>query len=178
MSNVFMRGKNHDIFTWDNLGDVKTGRGSLGEEVPVVVYRLMQFTMRDTLVKEYGREKADHLLRKAGRLAGAEFAKNELTINIDFTSFMADLQQTLRKLKVGILRVEFVSDDKGEITLTVSEDLDCSGLPMTNETVCSYDEGFIAGILAVYSDRDYSVQEVDCWANGDKICRFNCKLID
>ena len=178
MKNVFMRGMNHDVFSWELLGDIKGGRGSLGEEVPVVMYRLMQFTMRDVLVKELGREKADLLMQDAGRLAGSEFAKNELKTNVDFDSFMANLQQTLQRLKVGILRVEFVSDDAGEITLTVSEDLDCSGLPITNETVCSYDEGFIAGILAEYTDKEYSVEEVDCWADGDRTCRFNCTVTE
>jgi len=178
MKNVFMNEKNHDVFSWDLLGDIKDGRGSLGEEVPVVMYRLMQFTMRDILVKEYGREKADDIMREAGRLAGVEFTRNELNTNNDLDSFMADLQQTLQNLKVGILRVEFVSETANEITLTVSEDLDCSGLPITNETVCSYDEGFIAGILAEYTNKDYDVQEIDCWANGDRTCRFNCTAAD
>lgn len=178
MKNVFMNEKNHDVFSWDLLGDIKDGRGSLGEEVPVVMYRLMQFTMRDILVKEYGREKADDIMREAGRLAGVEFTRNELNTNNDLDSFMADLQQTLQNLKVGILRVEFVSETANEITLTVSEDLDCSGLPITNETVCSYDEGFIAGILAEYTNKDYDVQEIDCWANGDRTCRFNCTTSD
>jgi len=178
MDNVFLKGKNHDEFTWENLGNIKDGRGSLGEEMPVLVYRLMQFTMRDVLVKDFGRDKADHYLREAGRLAGAEFTKNALEAELDFDNFVANLQQTLQALKIGILRVESVSDDAGEIILTVSEDLDCSGLPITDETVCSYDEGFVAGILAVYTGNDYLVRETDCWANGDRTCRFNCSIMN
>ena len=30
----------HHSFSWDRLGDIKEGRGDLGEEVPVLVYRL------------------------------------------------------------------------------------------------------------------------------------------
>jgi len=178
MDDLFINKKNHDVFKWENLGDVKEGRRSLGEEMPVVIYRLMQFTMRDVLVKDFGRERADQYLRKAGYLAGTEFTKNELKTDLDFYDFMAALQKKLQDLKVGILRVESVSDDGGEIILTVGEDLDCSGLPITNETVCSYDEGFVAGILAVYTDKEYSVREVDCWAEGDRTCRFNCTVID
>ena len=178
MDNIFKQEKNHDVFSWENLGNIKEGRGSLGEEMPVMVYRLMQFTMRDVLVKASGREKADHYLREAGRLAGMEFTKNILKTDVDFDNFVANLQQTLQALKVGILRIESISDDAGHITMTVSEDLDCSGLPITNEAVCSYDEGFIAGILAVYTGKDYEVQEVDCWANGDRTCRFNCTIMN
>jgi predicted hydrocarbon binding protein len=178
MENVFMNKKNHDTFSWKNLGEVKEGRGSLGEEMPVLVYRLMQFTMRDVLVKDFGREKADHYLREAGRLAGMEFTKNALNTDLDFDNFVAGLQKSLLDLKIGILRVETVSDDAGKITLTVGEDLDCSGLPITDEAVCCYDEGFIAGILAVYTGKQYSVREIDCWANGDRTCRFNCTIMD
>ncbi|MDR1184579.1 MAG: 4-vinyl reductase, partial [Coriobacteriales bacterium] len=62
--------------------------------------------------------------------------------------------------------------DTGNLVLTVGQDLDCSGLPMTNETVCFYDEGFIAGILETYTGKKYDVREIDCWANGDRVCRF------
>jgi predicted hydrocarbon binding protein len=57
--------------------------------------------------------------------------------------------------------------------LTVSEDLDCSGLPIKGVTVCDYDEGFIAGILEAYTGKSYKVREIDCWANGDRVCRFS-----
>ena len=63
-------------------------------------------------------------------------------------------------------------DEAGNMVLTVGEDLDCSGIPITDETVCYYDEGFIAGILEVYTGKKYHVREIDCWANGDRVCRF------
>ena len=177
MNNVFLRGKNHDTFSWENLGDIKEGRGSLGEQMPVVVYRLMQFTMRETLTRGLGREKADDYLRESGYLAGKEFSQNVLSLNLDFDNFVAHLQTTLKALKIGILRMESTSEDKGEIILTVGEDLDCSGLPITDEAVCNYDEGFIAGILEVYTGKPYKVREIDCWANGDRICRFKCDVL-
>jgi len=81
-------------------------------------------------------------------------------------------------MKIGILRMEAFDPDTGNIVLTVGQDLDCSGLPITNENVCIYDEGFIAGILEVYTGKKYDVREVDCWASGDRVCRFNgvCRL--
>ena len=68
--------------------------------------------------------------------------------------------------------MEFFDEASGEIILTVSEDLDCSGVPVTDEVVCNYDEGFIAGILDMYTGKKYKVREIDCWANGDRVCRF------
>ena len=66
--------------------------------------------------------------------------------------------------------------ETGDAVLTVGEDLDCSGLPVTGETVCNYDEGFLAGILKVYTKKDYVVTEVDCWATGSRVCRFEANV--
>jgi predicted hydrocarbon binding protein len=173
MGNIFMKGACHNVFTWDNLGNINEGRGDLGEEMPVMVYRLMQFTMLDVLTKAYGKEKADEHFRNAGFLAGTEFAQHALDLKAEFNAFLANLQQTLQSLKIGILRMEAFNPDDGSIVLTVGQDLDCSGLPVTNETVCYYDEGFIAGILEAYTGKKYDVREVDCWSNGDRVCRFN-----
>jgi predicted hydrocarbon binding protein len=173
MENIFMQtGKTLNEFSWENLGDIKEGRGNLGEEMPVIVYRLMQYTMLDILTKEHGAEQANDYFRRAGFLAGTEFAKNLLDLKVDFATFVANLQKTLRELKIGILRMEAFNPDTGDIVLTVGQDLDCSGLPVTNETVCNYDEGFIAGILKLYTGKKYTVREVDCWASGDRVCRF------
>ena len=76
----------------------------------------------------------------------------------------------------GILRVEKFDPDTGEAVLTVGEDLDCSGLPITGETVCNYDEGFLAGVLKVYTQKEYVVTEVDCWATGSRVCRFEASV--
>ena len=174
MENVFnvFKDDSRRVFNWDSLGDIKLGRGDLGEEMPVVVYRLMQFTLLDTLSSEMGMTKTNDIFRRAGYLAGSEFAKNVLNLKQDFDSFISHLQATLKLLKIGILRMETYNPEDGVIVLTVAEDLDCSGLPITNESVCVYDEGFISGIFEAYTGKKYNVWETDCWATGDRVCRF------
>ncbi|MDR1580304.1 MAG: 4-vinyl reductase [Synergistaceae bacterium] len=178
MENVFALNETHNEFKWENLGDIKEGRGGLGEGMPVVVYRLMQYTMLDVLTKAYGNEIANQHFRDAGFLAGTEFARNILDLSVDFETFIANLQKTLQEFKIGILRMEDFDACTGNMVLTVGEDLDCSGLPVTNETVCFYDEGFISGILEAYTGKKYDVREVDCWANGDRVCRFSGTVLD
>ena len=176
MENVFNKNRDHGTFSWKDLENIKEGRGILGEEMPVLVYRLMQYTILDVLTKEYGREKANKLICSAGHLAGMEFANNVMDLTVDFGKFISNLEKTLIDLKIGILRIESVNDDTGEIILTVGEDLDCSGLPITNESVCDYDEGFISGLLEAYTKKTYTVREIDCWATGDRVCRFKCTV--
>lgn len=162
-------------FKWENLGDVAQGRENLGLEMPVIVYRLFQYTLKDVLEREYDEETASKLYRAAGHSAGWMFAKNMLDLSGDFDFFITNLQKKLLDLKIGILRVEKADFQTMSFTLTVSEDLDCSGLPIMGNTVCDYDEGFIAGILEAYSGDKFKVKEIDCWATGSRTCRFEAK---
>ena len=73
--------------------------------MPVLVYRLLEYSMNDVLFKNFGIEKTDEIFRQAGYLAKCEFAKNALPLDIDET-FISTLVQTLETLKVGILRLE------------------------------------------------------------------------
>ena len=178
MGNIFLKQKKHEDFSWENLGNIREGRGDLTEEMPVFVYRLMQYTMLDVLSKAHGLDQANEYFRQAGFLAGTEFAKNALDLSLDLNGFIANLQKVLQESKIGVLRVESYDAETGDIVLTVGQDLDCSGLPITNENVCIYDEGFIAGILRIYTGKTYDVREVDCWANGDRTCRFNGTVVN
>ncbi|MFA5848880.1 MAG: V4R domain-containing protein [Bacteroidales bacterium] len=159
-------------FTWDQLGDVKDGRPNLSMNTRVEVYRLMQFTMRAVLEKEYGNEITKEILIKSGKLAGTEFCKNMLDSSLPLTKFIAQLTEKLLEFSIGILKVEKLNPDTLSFVVTVSEDLDCSGLPVTGYTVCDYDEGFLEGIFNTYTGKNYVVKEVDCWCTGERTCRF------
>ena len=174
MENIFMNDKvkKHSKFSWEDLGDIREGRGDLGEEMPVLVYRLMQYTMLDALSEEFGEVKANSWFKKAGLIAGTEFAKNALNLHLPLKDFVADLQNKLKEMKICIFRIEQMDPEGGELVVTAAQDLDCSGIPVTNETVCTYDEGFISGIFGTYFKKPFDVEEVDCWANGNRVCRF------
>jgi len=160
-------------FSWDQLGDIDDGRPSLGKQTAVAVYRLMQYTMRAVLEKNYGDEQTRFLLAEAGRLAGQEFCKNVLDTSLPFNKFVAQLHDVLVELSIGILRMEKSDMENLSFIATVSEDLDCSGLPIKGVTVCDYDEGFIEGIFTVYTGKNFSVKEIDCWTTGERTCRFS-----
>jgi predicted hydrocarbon binding protein len=172
---MFKEEREEYMFDWNMIGDIGEGRPNLGKTMDVAVYRLMQFTLRDALIKEFDTETADRIYYNAGELAGREFCKNMINKNNDFNGFIQETQELLSKLKIGILRVEEADLENMNFTLTVAEDLDCSGLPITDETICTYDEGFISGLLVEYSGKKFDVKEVDCWASGDRVCRFDVK---
>ena len=174
---MFKEERNEKLFDWTMLGKVDEGRPNLGPTTNVTVYRLMQFTLRDTLIKEYGVEIADHVFFEAGKLAGTHFYENLITKKNDLYELLDELQEILKRLKVGILRVEKIDLEHLNLTVTVSEDLDCSGLPVCDEVICTYDEGFIAGLLSAHTHQDFDVKEVDCWCSGARVCRFVAKPV-
>jgi len=172
---MFKEERDEYTFNWNMIGDIGEGRPNLGTTMDVAVYRLMQFTLRDVLIKEFDTETADRIFYNAGELAGREFCKKMINKNNDFNGFIQETQELLSKLKIGILRIEEADLENMNFTLTVEEDLDCSGLPVSDETICTYDEGFLSGLLLEYSGKKFDVKEVDCWCSGDRVCRFDVK---
>lgn len=165
-------------FQWKDIGDIKLGRPSLGKNMPVMVYRLMQYTMRDVLEKHLGAQQTNNLFSEAGYKAGTEFCKNLLDCTLNFDGFIANLTEILFENGIGMLRIEKADFEKLSFVLMVSEDIDCSGLPYDSVTYCDYDEGFLAGIFNTYTERDFAVKEIDCWGTGDRSCRFKVDLIN
>ena len=172
MHNIFLEDETFE--TLDSfLGHSEDGRSNLGDTVPVTVYRLLEYSLKLELRNRFDKETQISVFRSAGRNAGEYFTRNYLDTTLSFDAFISQLQQKLEEFKIGVLRIENVDETTGMIVLTVSEDADCSGLPVLGETVCNYDEGFIAGILSTYTGKLYTAVEVDCWATGDRVCRFH-----
>jgi predicted hydrocarbon binding protein len=175
---MFKEDRDHNRFTWKDMGDLAKGRPNLGQEVPVLAYRLLQYTWRDVMITELGADKANEIIIKAGKLAGAQFCENMLNRDLHFNAFISQLQRVLKDQAIGILRIEKADLEDMRFILTVAEDLDCSGLPATDEVVCQYDEGFLAGILEAYTGKPFHAKEIDCWASGDRVCRFAVRMLE
>ena len=97
--------RTESTFDWSMLGDIEEGRPNLGSLMEVSVYRLMQFTLRDVLIKKYGVEAADHVFYDAGEEAGRQLYRNVITKKDSLTEFIGELQEVLKDLKIGVLRV-------------------------------------------------------------------------
>ena len=157
-----------------DVGSVRAILPKLGDLISLIPYRMLQYTVRDVLEQRVGTEACDRLYYDAGEVAGHFFFDGFMTEfkELPFNGFAGELQRVLKELGVGVLRVEKADAEKGEFVLTVSEDLDCSGLPDLGLEVCNYDEGFIAGVFFKYTGITFKAKEVDCWCSGDRTCRF------
>lgn len=175
---MFKEERDESQFHWSMLGDIEKGRPHLGPMVHVSMYRLMQYTLRDILIRECGVEKADQIFFEAGKKAGQEYCDNVLSDKNDLNSFFAEIQRTMKELGISIFRVESADLERNAFVVTMAEDLDCSGIPVCSEEVCTYDEGFIAGLWLAFSGKEFHVKEIDCWGTGGRVCRFTVDPIE
>jgi len=164
-------------FSWDLIGDVQRGRPNLGNATRIEVYRLLQYAFRDVVERRYGTQEADAIFRETGHVAGAAFYNRFLAGIRDFGEFCHTLQTALRDWGMAIFRVEEADPNAGSFRVTLSEDLDCSGLPELEYEFCAYDEGFLAGVLEGYTGQTLTVREIDCWCTGDRTCRFSVEVV-
>lgn len=174
---MFKEERDDLLFNWYMIGNIEEGRPNMGPLMPVAVYRLMQFAMRDVLIRELGVAATDKIFYTAGRKAGHEFYRTQVGDCDTFDELVVKLTQLLKDLKIGILNIESANHQRGEYVLTIAEDLDCSGLPVTHESICVYDEGFLAAIFKDFTGQEHDVKEIDCWCTGEKICRFKAQII-
>jgi predicted hydrocarbon binding protein len=173
--NIFLK-ERKELSLTDYMKAQENGRENLGAELPVTVYRLLEYSLREELTARLGKEEQVSIFRSAGFRAGTYFAEKYLDSSLSIAEFTAQLQKRLEEFKMGVLRIEKFDVETGKMVLTVSEDADCSGLPLLGETVCNYDEGFFAGILTSYTGKSYNATEVNCWATGDRVCRFRANI--
>lgn len=162
--------------TWENLGDIEEGRPTFRTDCPVLIYRLLQFSLRNVIEEELGEGAGNEYLYKAGRLAGKLIYDKFLADVKDLDGLVNKLASLLYELKVCILRVERSDPEKGEFVLTAEEDLDCSGVPELGWPICQFDEGFISGILGSFTGKSVVAREVDCWSTGERLCRIEAKI--
>lgn len=174
---VFREERQEFKFEWPHLGDIQLGRPNLGNTTTVAIYRLMQFTVRDAAIKNTDPRTAARIFYDAGLSSGKALYENMLGSPRSLDDFIAKLQAVLLDLKIGILRVEEADARQLHFIFTVAEDLDCSGLPAIDEAICTFDEGFIAGVLQSFFRVPFHVKEVDCWCTGERICRFEANPI-
>jgi|GEM_PF-100164 len=163
-------------FTWDLLGDTEVGRPHLGAFTKIEVYRLMQSAFRDVIERTVGTQQGDEIFHDAGKLAGQEFYDHYLIGSVSFPDLITNIQDTMKDLGIGIFQLEKSSLDALEFTFTLSEYLDCFGCAELGNEVCTYSEGFIAGIFEEYAGRPFKVKEVDCRCTENQTCRFHVLL--
>ena len=115
-TNIFTQ--NIQKLTFEDYLQYKDGsRGNLGEELPVTVYRLLEYSLKEELIRRFGKDTQIDIFRNAGQMAGNDFATHMLNLDQPLDSFVSELQKKMQGLKIGVLRIEHVDEESGRIIL-------------------------------------------------------------
>lgn len=144
----------------DLLALTQCDRPTLGTMVPVALFRTVRLlALRDVL----GSRISSAVMKVSGRSISRK-------MNVSST---AEMISTLERFCVGRVSIEEQTDDR--MVVSCAECVTCSGLPNIGEAVCSFEAGFVSGVL----EREYgvpmSVVETQCWGLGDRICRWEAR---
>jgi len=144
------------------LADIsKTKRPTLGDEVPVEVFRLLRVIGMYSILGEG----SGYTLYLAGKELGEELDVNSIE----------EFAMLLRRLKIGIMKVLASSDDK--IVVRVDECITCSGLPYTGKMICHFEGGIIAGALRKILNRPTKALQTKSHTSGFDHCEFHVYLL-
>jgi hypothetical protein len=152
---MFIEKRDHGRFSWVDLGDIETGRPHLGPMVPVLVYRLLQYTLRDVLIQEINAEKAKDCSSSPGRMAGTFFPTYLTETAINDSRQLQALKNLKMESYVWRDRLrESRYDPYGR------RGPDCSGLPLLNAVVCVYYRGSLRDSQGLFG------REFSCTGSG------------
>lgn len=150
----------HSQFSFGRMGDIDRARDTLGPNMPVAVYRLMLFTIIDTLESDLGAVPTRHMLHEAGRLAGSELAMHRLRLEDAPGDFMKSFGALYAELKIGHLQVERYDPVTREVVLLVENHL--AGAPPAaakeEEDALHFDMGFFAGVMEAYTGLPFAME--------------------
>ncbi len=101
MENIFLADKKAD-FIREYLQYAQNSRGNLGDELPVMVYRMLEYSMKDELIRRFGKETQIDIFpsgREEGRRVLCEAKFLDISLPLDQ---LAGSQRKLQELKIGL----------------------------------------------------------------------------
>jgi predicted hydrocarbon binding protein len=135
-------------------------RPTLGEEVPLVLFRILRIIgMRGLLG-----ESAGQTLYMMGKSVG----------NMLAPATMEDFDRIIRELKIGIPEIGLDEEDHKVVRLR--ECITCAGFPVTGEMFCDLESGIIAGLLEKVEGRKAKSTQTKSWSVGYDYCEFDVFL--
>ncbi|HBE44534.1 MAG TPA: hypothetical protein DDW17_03530 [Deltaproteobacteria bacterium] len=135
-------------------------RPSLGDEVPLVLFRVLRIIGIRNLL---GETSGPTLYMMGKEVGGMVKAKS-----------IEEFKEKIKELKIGIPEVEKIDEDR--IIVKLYECITCAGFTYTGEMFCDMESGIIAGLLeTVYGKKAKSTQ-TKSWSVGYNYCEFDVLL--
>jgi predicted hydrocarbon binding protein len=134
------------------------------ENDPFEFFRLIFHTLRISLLTQ-GVD-IDPILHEAGLKVGE--ALYEKVKDPDMANFLGNIAKFWETHSLGSVDVKNLNP----LTISVQDCFECSGLPYLGRPACAFDSGILESLFSLYNEEEAKVKETECYALGDKACRF------
>jgi uncharacterized protein len=134
------------------------------ENDPFEFFRLIFHTLRISLLTQ-GVD-IDPILHEAGLKVGE--ALYEKVKDPDMANFLGNIADFWETHSLGSVDVKNLNP----LTISVQDCFECSGLPYLGRPACAFDSGILESLFSLYNEEEVKVKETECYALGDKACRF------
>ena len=131
---------------------------------PFEFFRLMFKTIRVGLIQQG--VNIDPILHEAGINVGK--ALYERVYDPDMNKFLGNIAHFWETHYLGGVEVQNLDP----LVINVSECYECRHLPYLGKPACAFDAGILKALFSAYFEDKRKVNEVKCYAMGDKYCSF------
>jgi hypothetical protein len=137
-------------------------RPQLGDDVGVVLYRLLRLVALEDIIGRGAAGTAYVAGRKLGNTLGIQR--------------LEDFLELCATLKIGIIEVPVLTTSK--IHVDVYECITCSGLQPVGRTLCHFEGGLVAGVVETVTKQRARAKETTCIGGlGHDACGFDIALV-
>jgi predicted hydrocarbon binding protein len=149
----------------------KTDRPVLGNDIPLLVFRVFRHFSQQYVEEVLGRGAAV-VFQNGGRDLGRE--AGTMLWKPDPEAYLREICQFVRDSRIGILHPREVSDKR--LVVDLDECITCAGMANIGKRICLFEVGFVAGVAEVLIKRKPRAYETKCNANGEGTCQVTVEL--
>jgi predicted hydrocarbon binding protein len=147
-----------------SLGNL-SARKTLGENLPVNIYRIMRLFGVGQIVGSA----SNAVMINSGRTLGKTLGETFKSQSGSLESFIGNVTDFFKTNSVGLVSIR---QDSNTYLVQVDECVTCSGVPDSGQFICGLEGGIVVGIFQAYFNKNFFIKEIKCWANGDDNCLF------
>lgn len=166
------------------LGDILAGkedvlnRAELGPRVPIRLFQALRLVGMGTAIESMVGDGSNALVYQSGSQLGRALGdalapKAEGSLD----NYVSLVHGACKHLSIGVVAVDKVDLDAGEIFVRVGECVSCAGITGAQRPICNFEAGLVGGLIRGFTKGPVKALETKCNAVGDAFCGVDVRLL-
>lgn len=168
------------------LGDIIEGKENddisnrelLGGTVSIRLFQSLRLVGLGTAIENMVGDGAKALVYRAGQDLGMGLGGElEPIAKGSLDDYVSLVQGAAKSLGIGLVVVEKVDLNSGELTLRVDECVSCAGIEGVSNPICNFEAGLVGGLIKAFVKGPVKAIETRCHACGDATCGVDVQIL-